>query len=478
MHRLNVLLSAYACEPGRGSEPGVGWNVARGLAAHHNVWVLTRANNRRVIEAELAARPVPGLRVAYYDLPPWMRWWKRGARGIQLYYHLWQLGVWRRAKALHDEIDFDLVHHVTFVRYWTPSLLAFLDAPFVWGPVGGAESLPSAFASDLSWRAAAYERIRDAARFVGEHDPLVRQTARRAALALATTPETASRLRRLGAARVEMLGESGLNSRELRSLQALAVPKAPPARFISVGRLLHWKGFHLGLRAFAAARLQDAEYWVVGDGPERSRLEALTSALGIRDQVRFFGHRPRAETLELLEQSHVLVHPSLHDSGGWVCLEAMAAGRPVVCLNIGGPATQVTPQTGIIVPAGSPQQVHSHLVAAFRRLATTPLLRDQLGQRGRRHVETSFSWDAKTRHLAKLYERLALSTKSDVESGVGSSIASQKGTADDGGPRRTVPQRGTVLDDPLSEGAPLEGVSSGSASLESTPLEDASASSK
>jgi hypothetical protein len=63
VRRLNVLLSAYACEPGRGSEPAVGWNTAVELASHHEVWVLTRANNRPQIEARLAGDPVPGLHV-------------------------------------------------------------------------------------------------------------------------------------------------------------------------------------------------------------------------------------------------------------------------------------------------------------------------------------------------------------------------------------------------------------------------------
>jgi len=88
---LKVLISAYACEPGKGSEPGVGWNLARHLAAHYEVWVLTRANNCPVIEVELAQSPVPGLHFVYHDLPPWARFWRRGQRGVQLYYYLWQL---------------------------------------------------------------------------------------------------------------------------------------------------------------------------------------------------------------------------------------------------------------------------------------------------------------------------------------------------------------------------------------------------
>ena len=69
MRRLKVLMSAYACEPGRGSEPGVGWVVASEMARYHDVWVITRPNHRPFIEAELARNPQPDLHFVYWDLP-------------------------------------------------------------------------------------------------------------------------------------------------------------------------------------------------------------------------------------------------------------------------------------------------------------------------------------------------------------------------------------------------------------------------
>ena len=113
------------------------------------------------------------------------------------------------------------------------------------------------------------------------------------------------------------------------------------------------KAFHLGLRAFAQfhRQLPESEYWIIGDGPERKGLERLARQLGVAESVRFWGWLPRPEALRLLAECDVLVHPTLHDSGGWVCLEAMVAARPVVCLDLGGPGVQVTDETGIKLPA-------------------------------------------------------------------------------------------------------------------------------
>jgi glycosyltransferase involved in cell wall biosynthesis len=404
--RLKVLLSAYACEPGGGSEPGVGWNMAREMAKHHEVWVLTRANNRPVIDAELACRPIQNLHFVYYDLPRWAKWWKRGRRGVQLYYYLWQLGAYRVAKTLHRKVGIDLVHHVTFVNYWKPSFSALLPVPFIWGPVGGGESAPKAFWNDFGFRGKVYEAARELARWLGEHEPFVRIDARRSVRALATTEETATRLRKLGAKNIRIYPESGLSEEEIERLGRRKMRGEDSVRFASVGTLVHLKGFHLGLRAFAQAGLSDAEYWVVGDGPERQRLQALAKEQGIAHQVKFWGRLPRDDTLGKLGDCHVLVHPTLHDSGGWVCLEAMAAGCPVICLDLGGPSVQVTEETGFKVPAGDPEQAVKDLAVAMRRLSKDHDLRTRMGEAGRRRVDEHFSWSKKGVRVAELYREV------------------------------------------------------------------------
>src|SRR5207302_1733788 len=134
---------------------------------------------------------------------------------------------------------------------------------------------------------------------------------------------------------------------------------------------------------------------ILGDGPERSRLEELAARLGVRDRVVFWGKLPRAQALEKLAGCEVLVHPSLHDSGGWVCLEAMAAGRPVICLDLGGPGLQVTDATGIKAPALMPGQVVKGLAEAIKRMSNDTELRNQLAQGARNRVAEEFAWTSK-----------------------------------------------------------------------------------
>lgn len=405
---MKVLLSAYSCEPNRGSEPGLGWSVAREMARHHEVWVLTRPDeSREAIAAELKRNPVPNLHFVYFTLPFWqdsMRWGQSGA--MQLHYYLWQIQAYFVARRLHQAIGFDICHHVTFNRYATPSFLSLLPIPFVWGPVGGGESAPLPFWQDFSLKAKLYETARLLFRWAGELDPFVWLTVRNSAAIFAGTKDTAQQLYRLGAKEVKVMAEACLYLEEIDRLSQTPPPPDQPVRFISMGRVLHWKGFYLGIRAFAQAGLPDAEYWVVGDGPELERLQQLATDLDVASQVKFWGRLSRSETLARLAEAHVLVHPSLHDSGGWVLREAMAAGRPILCLDLGGPGAQVTNETGIKVLANHPEQAVRDLAVAMRRLASEPELRQQMGLAGRQLVRQTYSWEGREQLFSELYEKL------------------------------------------------------------------------
>ena len=402
---MRVLVSAYACEPGRGSEPGIGWNWVQQIARCQEVWVLTRANNRDPIEKQLAATPLPGAHFVYYDLPRWARFWKTRQRGVHAYYCLWQIGAYFVARKLHRRTRFNLIHHVTFGNYWLPSFLALLPVSFIWGPIGGAETAPSSFWWSYSLRGKLYEFLRNFARFLGERDPFVRMTARRAAMVLATTDQTARRLRALGCRNISVVSQVGLSDDEIKRLGCFPNATVGSFRLLSSGRLLHWKGFELGLRAFAQFQTEfpASEYWLIGDGPERKSLESLARRFGIARKTIFWGEMTRRNALRKLAECDVLLHPSLHDSGGFVSVEAMAAGRPVICLDLGGLALQVTDETGIKMPAVTPKQVVSELAQALQRLARDHSLCARMGRAGRARVDRDFNWKTKGELLANIY---------------------------------------------------------------------------
>lgn len=385
---MRILVSAYACEPGKGSEPGVGWHVATGLCEQHDVWVLTRSNNRSAIEAELAERPHPRLQILYHDLPAWARSMKRGLRGVQLYYYLWQLSARRCVRVAVDEHSIQVCHHATFAKYWGPSAIAWLDLPYVIGPVGGADAVPSGLESVLGATGRIFEFVRRAARAVAERDPLVRRTVRGAVICIGATQTTTDRLSVMGARCTATWNQVGVNP---VAGSAPPEPRADSLRVACVGRLVPLKAVALALEAIAAA--PSAVLEVIGDGPERARLEKRCSDLGIVDRVRFRGNLTQQQALLAIERADILLHPSLHDSGGMVCAEALSLGRPVVALRWAGPAEIVDDTCGVLVdPFGGAQVVAMRIASAIEELASDRARIQLLGANGLVRVESELAW--------------------------------------------------------------------------------------
>jgi hypothetical protein len=190
---MKILLSAYACEPNTGSEPGVGWHWALELAKMgHEVWVITRANNRSPIEEALQSVSLPNLQFVYYDLPVWAKWWKKLKGGVYLYYVLWQWGAYQAAQSLTARVMFDRVHHITFGVFRQPSFMAFLGIPFIFGPVGGGERAPYALRQSFPARGYVIDLLRDLSNWFSSLEPITQGVYKRSSIILCKTPETLS----------------------------------------------------------------------------------------------------------------------------------------------------------------------------------------------------------------------------------------------------------------------------------------------
>jgi glycosyltransferase involved in cell wall biosynthesis len=331
---VRIVAFAYACEPESGSEPGAGWMWARMLARLGETSVITRENNRVAIEAMLPAiAERDRLKFEYVDLPAWARFWKRGLRGVHVYYVLWQIAALRRARALNKEQRFDLAWHLTFANAWIGSGAALLGTRFVYGPVGGGVKTPWKLLPALGAQGSVQELLRVAVRGAARYgNPLARLAWRRADLILVQNPETREWLPRRFRPNAEVFPNAVLEVfDETRSFRAA---KGQVALFAA--RLSPWKGAGLAVRVIA--RLPGWRLLVVGLGSDVARLRRFAGRLGMTDRIRFMGTVPRARLLDLMRNdADVLLFPSMHEDAGWVVAEARANGLPVVALNLGGP---------------------------------------------------------------------------------------------------------------------------------------------
>ena len=165
------------------------------------------------------------------------------------------------------------------------------------------------------------------------------------------------------------------------------------------------KGLDVALRAVARLRryYPDIRYVIVGRGPERPHLQRLARTLGVDGHVDFLGAVPDEDLPDVYRRAHVFVLPlreeTLADSiegFGMVFLEAAATAVPSVAGNSGGAAEAVRhEETGLVVPPGDEEAVYG----AVRLLLDDPERRVQMGQAGRRWVETEMNWQRVVREF-------------------------------------------------------------------------------
>lgn len=410
---MKVLTSAYACEPGKGSEPEVGWQWVRQIARFHETWVITRSNNRPLIEEELENHPNSNLHFVYIDLPAWARFWKKGNRGVHVYYYLWQMLVYRRARQLLQSIHFDIVQHITFVNMYMGSCLALVKRPFVWGPTGANPEIPKEFYPLIGSSGVRDNRLRLGVRKASPWiDPLIRLGQERSKRILTTSEEVRSRLEPAIRPKSIIMSQNAIDE-ELLARNPKTFHK--PMRILSVGQLVSIKGYRLSLSAF-----QRHLYWhpesqleIIGDGPRKSELVRLAAELGVSNKVFFTGRVDRHKVLRAMHESDLFLFPSF-EGAGMVVLEAMAKGLPVVCLNFGGPGEYVTEECGVRVPLTDPEGVVNGLADALTRLATDPEVYERLSAGAIQRVREKYLWDHIGDRLKSLYLEIHKETRNQA----------------------------------------------------------------
>lgn len=403
MKRLKVLVSAYACEPDKGSEPGVGWNWAKQIAKFAEVWVITRANNREPIEKELQRNPLADIHFIYYDIPKWLSFWKKKERGLYFYYLLWQIGSYRLVKKLQRQEQFDITHHLTFGNIWLPTFLPFLSIPFVWGPVGGGDQIPRIFRQSYTFIAKVQEMMRDIMLASLRLNPFFLNTCRKANSIIVRTEKTLCRIPQAFRYKTVKMIETSILTTDIPIIQK-ASEKKGMIQLLSVGRLIPLKGFDLAIRSFlkAAEKNEKIKLSIVGDGPEKENLLKICKE-GNTNKVRFTGFLEHNDVLKLMSESSIFLFPSIKEGGPWVLFEAMSLGLPIICLDVAGPGEIVNEQCGIkIRPINLEQTIHD-LSAAIIKLSSDPVLRRKMGAEGLKRVREHFNWDKKSEFIKEIY---------------------------------------------------------------------------
>lgn len=403
--RYKVLLSAYACEPDKGSEPEVGWQWAMHLAKHCDVTVLTRSNNKEAIEQHLTGNAEEMPKFVYMDLSPFARkakhWLKPGFLAMAWYYSAWQDKAYWAIKEMVRENDYDLVHHLTFASFRLPFGVTGHGLPSIIGPVGGCEEFPENLMPDRGLRVKLSESFRNILTRISTGLGAGMAKYHYASRVIASTPEMEQVFRDHGIDSLVMpqigIAESALTREAHKQVTSDEI------KLLFVGGVLCWKGLELAIQTLALLP-ETVSLTIIGSGPDEALLIKEVRMLNLTGRVHFLGRKPHEEVLSLYRDYDVFLYPSLHDSGSFTVLEAMAAGLPVICLDRGGPSMSVTSECGVVVGAQSREQTIEGLRDAVLHYMMEPDRIAVHGANARQRLSDHYEWQEKARKMLAVYD--------------------------------------------------------------------------
>jgi glycosyltransferase involved in cell wall biosynthesis len=403
MNRLRILVLAPDSNPKGISIPYVTYSHAAALASLNDVTLVVRAPMEAgVRRAGAPFRSIEAVRM------PWLErvydWCFRrifksnfANQAVTAFGYPFAVAFeWRAWRQLRRRIsagEFDAVLRVIPMTAVLPSPFAFFlrkgPIPFVIGPINGGLPFVKGFSQAENQRQW-ISNIRWLYRFL----PFARSTYRHATAIIAASSQTYAEFFKYRD-KMFFVPEPGI-ARDLCYEDSRTFQPGAKLDLIFVGGLIPCKACDLALRAAAPLLQQDlATFTVLGDGPERSRLDRLVNSLGIEKAVSFCGWVAHEEVLRRLRVADVLVFPSVRDFGAGVVFEALASGSVPVVADFGGPGDIVHPDVGYKVALTN----EGDFVAQMERILTE-LAHDRdrlktLRRQGMAYVREHLTWEAK-----------------------------------------------------------------------------------
>jgi glycosyltransferase involved in cell wall biosynthesis len=415
MSRLRILLLGPDCDPTRVSIPFVTYSHAAALAKLNDVSLVIGAP----VEDHVRGARAPFHSIEVVRMPTLERLFDFVLRRIfknnydtqvltafsYPFSIAFEWFAWRQLRKRILKGEFDVVLRLLPMAPSMPSPFAYFlrkgPIPFVIGPLNGGLPWPSGF-SQLQKQKEWISSLRN----VYRHLPFAKSTYRYAAAIIAASSQVYSEFTRYRD-KVFFVPEPGISD-------SLCCGDVRPPRtsdrleLLFVGGLVPRKACDLALRAAAELlREGSAHLAIVGDGPERQRLEQLATTLGLGDAVDFTGWISHAEVLARMRAADVFLFPTLRDNGAGVVFEALASGAVPVVVDFGGPGDIVHPGVGYKVPLTNEDDVVSRIQRALMELVQDRGLLEQLRKNGVEYARTRLTWDAKAQDTTKVLQWVA-----------------------------------------------------------------------
>lgn len=392
--KLKIFVSAYACEPKLGSEIGVGWHWVLEMSKYFELWVLTRKSNQKTIEKWLKENTdYISINFIYFDLPYYLRFWKNGLRGVRIYYNIWQWCTNSIVKKTMLRNNIKIFHHLTYGNaLWSVSSFGMKQF-FIWGPQGGTEVIPQSFTRNYNFKGKLIESIRRKVIKFLPYNVGFRKRCKHANLILSKTEIHKNNIPLKYKHKAVLFTDVAAQNFKYEPINSHNENSS--VTFIVVGKLDPWRGFDLLIEAFGKALIKNKNIrlQILGEGSDKKRLYNLISDLGIANNLHMLGRVSMHTYKTLMQKADVVVNPCLKEGAVTTSFDALAMGKPLICLDSTGYTRYFSSDCAEVIPIQSRIKTIEDLSKALIKLTDVDL-RKKMGARSFENAQ-NFTWENK-----------------------------------------------------------------------------------
>ena len=410
---LSILINAYACSPGMGSEPGMAWNWCVNLAKHCELHVITEGEFRERIETVLPTVPQErNLHFYYNPVPDEVRQmcWNQGDWRFYRHYKKWQWKTYLIAKEICRKRKIDILHQLNMIGFREPGYLWKLSretgVPFVWGPIGGLKQFPVEFLKEVDWKIKLFNRLKNCINVLQiKYGCRVNNALKTADVLISSIPDSYKMIKKYKHLESVIIPETGCYA--LQNIEiATEDSKKKGLSLLWVGKFDFRKQLGIAIKAIAKAKeLKDLKLTICGSGNDLqiAQYKQLAQDLGIDGQISWLGNIPNDKVLAEMKKADLFFFTSVSEDTSTVVLEAVSCGLPVLCFDACGFGYVINDKVGIKIPLTNPEQSVKDFADRIEYLYSHRDVLSEMSKNCRQRQE-ELSWGNKAKHMIELYK--------------------------------------------------------------------------
>ena len=406
---MKILINAYACSPGMGSEPGMAWNWVSNLAKSCELYIITEGEFREKIETVVPTLEQGGNMHFYYNpVSEEIRkmCWNQGDWRFYKYYREWQWKTYLMAKDICQKEHIDILHQLNMIGFREPGYLWKLSrengVPFVWGPVDAKDKFPVAYLDGAGLKTKLFMRLKNFLTGIQlRYSKRVLLAARQSSVIFSASSNSQRSFKKYMNIDSPLLNETGCYVQDHP-----IVDKTDKETFdvLWVGKMDFRKQLALALQTVAKSENNKLRLHIMGGGDAES-YQSLAKSYGIADKCIWHGAVSHDEVQDIMQKSDIFLFTSVAEGTPHVVLEAISNNLPVVCFDTCGQGDAVNDKVGRKIPLSFPCQSVSDFAKLLNELEDNRSLLKQLSENCKERQQ-ELSWEEKAKTMMEWYEKI------------------------------------------------------------------------